>query len=110
MEPAAKEVGIVGPFWLPYIPAHVCDAPQKQRRGREGCARAHAAREHLGHVEHLRASDHAIEARGAEPGSEPVARQKQGKTSTEAYRTLTDVQNSVGDLQVIDKVGVPGAI
>ena len=32
------------------------------------------------------------------------------KTSTEAYRTLTDVQNSGGDLQVIDKVGVPDGI
>src|SRR5271169_2531060 len=29
------------------------------------------------------------------------------KPSTEAYRTLTDVQNSGGDLQVVDKVGVP---
>jgi len=28
------------------------------------------------------------------------------KPSTEAYRTLTDVQNSGGDLQVVDKVGV----
>jgi hypothetical protein len=32
------------------------------------------------------------------------------KTSTEAYRTLTDVQNSGGDLQVVDKVGVPDGI
>ena len=32
------------------------------------------------------------------------------KPSTEAYRTLTDVQNSGGDLQVIDKVGVPDGI
>jgi hypothetical protein len=32
------------------------------------------------------------------------------KTSTEAYRTLTNVQNSGGDLQVIDKVGVPDGI
>jgi hypothetical protein len=30
--------------------------------------------------------------------------------STEAYRTLTDVQNSGGDLQVVDKVGVPDGI
>jgi hypothetical protein len=29
------------------------------------------------------------------------------KPSTQAYRTLTDVQNSGGDLQVVDKVGVP---
>jgi hypothetical protein len=26
---------------------------------------------------------------------------------SEGYRTLTDVQNSGGDLQVVDKVGVP---
>ena len=32
------------------------------------------------------------------------------KTSTAAYRTVTDVQNSVGDLQVVDKVGVPDGI
>ena len=32
------------------------------------------------------------------------------KQSTEAYRTLTDVQNSGGDLQVVDKVGVPDGI
>jgi len=32
------------------------------------------------------------------------------KPSTEAYRTLTDAQNSGGDLQVVDKVGVPDGI
>jgi hypothetical protein len=32
------------------------------------------------------------------------------KPSTEAYRTLTDVQNSEGDLQVVAKVGVPDGI
>jgi hypothetical protein len=32
------------------------------------------------------------------------------KPSTEAYRTLTDVQNSGGDSQVVDKVGVPDGI
>ena len=32
------------------------------------------------------------------------------KTSTEAYRTVTDLQNSGGDLQVVDKVGVPDGI
>jgi hypothetical protein len=30
--------------------------------------------------------------------------------STEAYRTLTDVQNSGVGLQVVDKVGVPDGI
>jgi hypothetical protein len=30
--------------------------------------------------------------------------------STQAYRTLTNVQNSGQDLQVIDKVGVPDGI
>ena len=63
-----------GPLRLAYVPAHIRDT--SQRRGRESCARAHAAREHLGHVEHLRASDHAVEARRAEPGCEPAARQK----------------------------------
>ena len=32
------------------------------------------------------------------------------KPSTEAYRTVTDLQNSGGDLQVVDKVGVPDGI
>jgi hypothetical protein len=34
----------------------------------------------------------------------------EGKASTEAYRTVTDLQNSGGDLQVINKVGVPDGI
>ncbi len=29
---------------------------------------------------------------------------------TEAYRAVTDLQNSGGDLQVLDRVGVPGGI
>jgi uncharacterized protein DUF3302 len=65
-----------GPFRLAHVPAHVCDAPQGERRRREGCARANATRKHLGHTEHLRASDHANQARCAEPGCELVARQK----------------------------------
>jgi hypothetical protein len=32
------------------------------------------------------------------------------KPSTAAYRTVTDLQNSGGDLQVVDKVGVPDGI
>ena len=32
------------------------------------------------------------------------------KPSTKAYRTLTDVQNSGGDLQVVEKFGVPDGI
>jgi hypothetical protein len=32
------------------------------------------------------------------------------KPSTEAYRIVTDLQNSGGDLQVVDKVGVPDGI
>ena len=32
------------------------------------------------------------------------------KRSTEAYRTVTDLQNSGGDLQVIDRFGVPDGI
>jgi len=32
------------------------------------------------------------------------------KTRTQAYRTVTDLQNSGGDLQVVDKVGVPDGI
>jgi integrase len=65
-----------GPFRLAYVPAHVCDAPQGERRRREGCARANATRKHLGHPEHLRASDHANQARCTKPSCESVARQK----------------------------------
>jgi hypothetical protein len=32
------------------------------------------------------------------------------KPSTEAYRTVTDLQHSGGDLQVLDKVGVPNHV
>jgi exosome complex RNA-binding protein Csl4 len=32
------------------------------------------------------------------------------KTSNEAYRMLTDVLNSGGDLQLVEKVGVPDGI
>jgi integrase len=74
-----------GQLRLAYVPAHVRDTPQRQRRGRESCARAHAAREHLGHVEHLRASDHAVEARRAEPGCEPAARQKRRKNKHRGF-------------------------
>jgi len=65
-----------GPFRLAHVPAYVRDAPQGERRGREGCARANAARKHLGHSERLRASNHANQARRAEPGCELAARQK----------------------------------
>ena len=66
---------------------HVRDAPQGERRGREGCARANAARKHLGHSERLRASNHANEARRAEPSCELAARQKRRKTK---HRGLSD--------------------
>src|ERR1700675_3096515 len=68
------------PFRLAHVPAYVRDAPQGERRGREGCARANAARKHLGHPERLCASNHANEARRAEPSCELVARQKRRKT------------------------------
>ena len=77
-----------GPFRLAHVPAYVRDAPQGERRGREGCARADAARKHLGHPEHLRASDHANQARCTEPSCESVARQKRRKTK---HRGLSDV-------------------
>jgi hypothetical protein len=32
------------------------------------------------------------------------------KTSTAAYRTVTDLQNSGGDLQVVERFGVPDGI
>jgi integrase len=76
LEPAAKGNRNHGPLRLAHVPAYVRDAPQRQRRGREGCARANATRKHLGHSEHLRASDHANQARRAEPSCELAARQK----------------------------------
>src|SRR5580692_203850 len=57
-------------------------------RTREGCARANATCKHLSHSEHLRASDHANQARCAEPSCELVARQKRRKTK---HRGLSDV-------------------
>ena len=76
------------PFRLAHIPPHVRDAPQRERRRREGCARANAACKHLGHFEHLRASDHPNQARCAESSCELVARQKRRKTKP---RGLSDV-------------------
>jgi len=76
-----------GPFRLAHVPAHVRDAPQGERRGREGCARANAARKHLGHSERLCASNHANEARRAEPSCEFAAQQKRRKTK---HRGLSD--------------------
>src|SRR5436190_24210021 len=58
------------------------------RRRCEGCARANATRKHLGHSEHLRASDHANQARCAEPSCELAPRQKRRKTK---HRGLSDV-------------------
>ena len=77
-----------GSLRLAHVPAHVRDAPQKERRRREGCAGVNAARKHLGHSERLRASDHANQARCAEPSCELVARQKRRKTK---HRGLSDV-------------------
>ena len=56
---------------------------------------------------------------GLDPQTGEFLRQRHGadriasngeEPSTEAYRTLTDVQNSGGDLQGVDKVGVPDGI
>lgn len=91
LEPAAKGSRNRRPLWLAYVPAHAGNArlilKTRQRRGRESCARANAACQHLGHIEHLRASDHAVEARRAEPGCESAARQKRRKTR---HRGLSD--------------------
>jgi integrase len=76
-----------GPFRLAHVPAYVRDAPQGERRGREGSAGVNAARKHLGHAERLRASNHANQARRAEPSCEFVARQKRRKTK---HRGLSD--------------------
>jgi integrase len=62
-----------GSLRLAHIPAYVRDAPQRERRRRQGCAGVNAARKHLSHSEHLRAGDHANEARRAEPSCEFAA-------------------------------------
>jgi hypothetical protein len=81
-----------------------------ERRGREGCARANAACKHLGHSEN-RAQAITQTKRDAQSRVVSLLLDKnEEKPSTEAYRTLTDVQNSEGDLQVVDKVGVPDGI
>jgi integrase len=41
---------------------------------------------------------------------EPAARQKRSTTKRRGLSTLTDVQNSGGDLQVVEKFGVPDGI
>ena len=67
--------------------------------------------EGLGHSKHLRASHHANEARRAEPSCEFAARQERKKNK---HRGLSDRNGPTkfwgGDLQVVDKVGVPDGI
>jgi hypothetical protein len=38
------------------------------------------------------------------------APKNEAKTITEAYRTITDLQNSEEDVQVVERFGVPGGI
>lgn len=73
LEPAAKEVGIVGHFgWHRF--RHTYATPQSNGHD------VKVVQELMRHAnisvrfEHLRASDHAGEARCAEPGCEPAAR------------------------------------
>jgi hypothetical protein len=109
LEPAAKEIGIVGHFgWHTFRHTY---ATLLKGNGED----VKVVQELMRHANisvtlNIYASDHANQASCAEPSCELVARQKRKKTSTEAYRTLTDVQNSGGDLQVVDTVGVPGGI
>jgi integrase len=87
LEPAAKEIGIMGHFGWHTFRHTYATLLKGGRRGREGCPRANAARKHLGHSERLCASNHANEARRAEPSCEFAARQKRRKTK---HRGLSD--------------------
>ena len=107
LEPAAKEVGIVGHFgWHTFRHTY---ATLLKGNG-EDVKVVQELMRHANISMTLNIYAQAITQSKRDAQSRVVSLlldKNEEKPSTEAYRTLTDVQNSGGDLQVVDKVGVP---
>jgi integrase len=110
LEPAAKEVGIVGHFgWHTFRHTY---ATLLKGNG-EDVKVVQELMRHANISVTLNVYAQAITQTKRDAQSRVVSLlldKNEEKPSTEAYRTLTDVQNSGGDLQVVDKVGVPNHI
>jgi integrase len=110
LEPAAKEIGIVGHFgWHTFRHTY---ATLLKGNG-EDVKVVQELMRHANISVTLNVYAQAITQTKRDAQSRVVSLlldKNEEKPSTEAYRTVTDLQNSGGDLQVVDKVGVPGGI
>ena len=110
LEPAAKEIGIVGHFgWHTFRHTY---ATLLKRNG-EDVKVVQELMRHANISVTLNVYAQAITQTKRDAQSRVVSLlldKNEEKPSTEAYRTVTDLQNSGGDLQVVDKVGVPDGI
>jgi hypothetical protein len=110
LEPAAKEIGIVGHFgWHTF--RHTYGTLLKGNG--EDVKVVQELMRHANVSVTLNIYAQAITQTKRDAQSRVVSLlldKNEEKPSTEAYRTVTDLQNSGGDLQVVDKVGVPDGI
>ena len=110
LEPAAKEIGIVGHFgWHTFRHTY---ATLLKGNG-EDVKVVQELMRHANISVTLNVYAQAITQTKRDAQSRLVSLlldKNEEKPSTEAYRTVTDLQNSGGDLQVVDKVGVPDGI
>jgi integrase len=110
LEPAAKEVGIVGHFgW--HTLRHTYATLLKGNG--EDVKVVQELMRHANISVTLNIYAQAITQTKRDAQSRVVSLlldKNEKKTSTEAYRTVTDLQNSGGDLQVVEKFGVPDGI
>jgi hypothetical protein len=110
LEPAAKEIGIVGHFgWHTFRHTY---ATLLKGNG-EDVKVVQELMRHANISVTLNVYAQAITQTKRDAQSRVVSLlldKNDEKPSTEAYRTVTDLQNSGGDLQVVDKVGVPDGI
>ena len=110
LEPAAKEIGIVGHFgWHKFRHTY---ATLLKGNG-EDVKVVQELMRHANISVTLNVYAQAITQTKREAQSRVVSLlldRNEEKPSTEAYRTVTDLQTSGGDLQVGDKVGVPDGI
>ena len=110
LEPAAKEVGIVGHFgWHTFRHTY---ATLLKGNG-EDVKVVQELMRHANISVTLNIYAQAITQSKRDAQSRVVSLlldKNEEKPSTEAYRTVTDLQNSGGDLQVVEKFGVPDGI